>query len=136
MVPLFGSDKNKQLLINSLQVSLNKDAKLILEPQPTSSALETFLGWSTLAERRVYHRCLYVYKSLHQLDWTLKTGADIHFHNTRHKNNLRPIAPSTTKGLLRSQCYFIKDWNALPVHFREYRDLISVPVLHAELLGF
>ena len=57
--------------------------------------------------------------------------------NTRHKNNLRPIASSTTKGLLRSQCSFIRDWNALPVHVWEIETLAQFHrVLPAELLGF
>lgn len=68
--------------MNSLQVSLNKATTLILEHHPTSSAVEALetSGWSTLATRRVCHRCLYVYKSFHQLfddDRTFKFGADV-----------------------------------------------------------
>ena len=34
-------------------------------------------------------------------------------YNTRHKNDLRPMKSSTCKGLLRSNCNFIADWNLL-----------------------
>lgn len=60
-------DKNNQLLMNFLEVSINKAAKLILEPHPTSSASEALETLGYIAKRRVYHHSLYVYNSLHQL---------------------------------------------------------------------
>ena len=48
---------------------MNKAANIILDRYPSSSASEALqiLGWNTLAKRRIYHRCIYVCKSLHQL---------------------------------------------------------------------
>lgn len=42
---------------------MNKAAKIILDRHPTSSADEVLqiLGGSTLAKRRIHHRCIYVY---------------------------------------------------------------------------
>ena len=53
--------------MNFLEVSINKAAKLILEPHPTSSASEALETLGYIAKRRVYHHSLYVYNSLHQL---------------------------------------------------------------------
>ena len=128
------------MLMNSVQVSLNKAAKIILDRHPNSSAREALqtLGWCTLAKRRTYHRCLYVFKSLHHLldeDRTFTSGADVHSYNTRHKKDLRQEKSFTTRGLLRSGCVFVKDWNALPTELREIENLAYFrKALHAEVL--
>ena len=51
--------------MDALHIMMNKVAKIILYRHSTSSAGEALqiLGWRTLAKRRIYHRCIYVYKS-------------------------------------------------------------------------
>ncbi len=59
-------DKNNATLINNIQVLQNKAAKIILDKPIHSSSSESLaaLKWITLAERRFYHSCLYVYKCI------------------------------------------------------------------------
>ena len=76
-------DKNNSVLMNILQVLQNKAAKIILDRPPHSSATDALnsLGWFTLEQRRLYHRCLYVFKCVnnftsHILD--LLANSDVH----------------------------------------------------------
>ena len=68
-------------------------------------------------------------------DRTFTSGADVHSYNTRHKKDLRQEKSFTTRGLLRSGCVFVKDWNALPTELRETENLAYFrKALHAEVL--
>ena len=70
VLPLFDyadivwGDKNNSTLMNNIQILQNKAAKIILDRpiQSSSSEALTAMKWITLEKRRLYHRCLYVYK--------------------------------------------------------------------------
>ena len=120
---LVSGDKGNKTMMDTLQVLHNKAAKLVLDRPMFSSSRDALkmLHWSTLKQRRSINRCLYVYKSLNGLndvDNIFIRNADVHGYNTRHKSDLRPLKSSTRKGLLRSNCNFIADWNLLDVNIR------------------
>ena len=121
---LVWGDKKNKIMMDSLQVLHNKAAKLVLDRPMLSSSSDALriLHWSTLKQRRsIVRRCLYVYKSINginDIDNTFIRNADVHGYNTRHKNDLRPMKSSTCKGLLRSNCDFIADWNLLDQNIR------------------
>ena len=52
--------------MNNLQILQNKAAKIVLDRPYFSSATDALntLGWTTLEQRRLYHRCLFVFKCL------------------------------------------------------------------------
>ena len=59
---LVWGDKNNVTLMNDLQVSQNKAAKIILNRPLYSSAIDAVetLKWLSLEQRRFYYRCIYV----------------------------------------------------------------------------
>ena len=87
-------DRGNAVLMNNLPLLLNKAAKTISDRPFHSSATDAFeaLGWLTLEKRRLFNRCLYVYKcvneiSAHSID--LLVNKDVHGNDTRHEDNLR-----------------------------------------------
>ena len=127
---LVWGDKDNKVLMDNIQVLHNKAAKLVLgRPMLSSSsdALKT-LSWLTLRQRRRIHRCIYVYKSINginDIENSFIRNSDVHGYNTRHKNDLRTMKSSTCKGLLRSNCNFITDWNFLDEDIRHLTCLSS-----------
>ena len=96
-------DKNNAKLMNDLQVQQNKAAKIILDKEKYSSAtaaLET-LKWKRLDQRRLLHRCVFIFKCLNQIvDFSLdlKHNTDIHSYNIRQRDNLHLPAAKTNWG--------------------------------------
>ena len=87
-------DRGNAVLMNNLPLLQNKAAKTISDRPFHSSATDAFedLGWLTLEKRRLFNRCLYVYKcvneiSAHSID--LLVNKDVHGNDTRHEDNLR-----------------------------------------------
>ena len=98
-LPLFGyadivwGDKGNAVLMNNLELQ-NKVNKTTLDRPFHSSATDGLeaLGWLTLEKRRLFHRCLYVYKydnviSAHSIG--LLANKDVHGYDTRHRDNVR-----------------------------------------------
>ena len=70
-------------LMNNLQLLQNKAAKLILDRPLYSFATEALsqLGWLSLEYRRLFHRCLYVYKCVNGMtshSMELLGNSDVH----------------------------------------------------------
>ena len=99
-------DKNNAKLMNDLQVQQNKAAKIILDKEKYSSAtaaLET-LKWKRLDQRRLLHRCVFIFKCLNQIvDFSLdlKHNTDIHSYNICQCDNLHLPAAKTNWGKLK-----------------------------------
>lgn len=84
-------DKNNPTLVNSVQVLQKKAVKIILDKPVYSSSSEALatINWITLKQRRFYHRCVYVYKYVHDHtnhSMDLVTYGDVHNYNTRNKD--------------------------------------------------
>lgn len=62
-------DKGNVTLMGELQLLQNKTAKTILSLPSFSSSTEALntLGWSTLVKRRLFHRCVFVFKYVNGL---------------------------------------------------------------------
>ena len=62
-------DRGNATLTNELQLLQNKAAKTILSLPSFSSSTEALnaLGWPTLVKRRLFHRCVFVYKYVNGL---------------------------------------------------------------------
>ena len=123
-------DKDNKTLMDNIQVLHNKAAKLVLDRPMFSSSCDALktLNWLTLRQRRSIHRCIYVYKSINGLNDSENPfihNSDVHGYNTRHKNDLRLLKSSTSKGLLRSNCSFITVWNILDEDIRQFSCLSS-----------
>ena len=104
--------------MNNLQILQNKAAKIVLGRPFCSSATDALntLGWTTLEQRRLYHRCLFVFKCLNNHTshgFELLANRDIHNYNTRSKDNLRPPKVSRNWGKQRLAYQAITDWNNL-----------------------
>ena len=61
-------------------------------------------------------------------------NSNVHGYNTQDKNDLQLLKSSTSKGLLRSNCSFITDWNILDEDIRQLSCLSSFE--HAVLSFF
>ena len=99
-------DKNNTVLMNSLQILQHKAAKIILDRPLYSSASAslTELNWKTLKERRLYNRCLYLFKCKQGYinnHLSLVEKKDIHQHDTRNKSNVRLPLVKTNWGKQR-----------------------------------
>ena len=86
VIPIFDyadiiwGDKNNTVLMENLQVLQNKAAKIILDRPLHSSASDArgCFGWLDLAQRRRFHRWLFVYKSVNGLrSYQIKMFMDI-----------------------------------------------------------
>lgn len=115
---LLWGDKNNVTLMQSLQILQNKAAKVILNRAVHSSAsdaLET-LNWSNLSNRRLYHRCLYIFKSKNSLVTSHLNLASLRYlycYNTRNADDFRLPSVKTNWGKQRLSYHAVKDWNAL-----------------------
>ena len=113
------------VLANNLQLPLNKAAKAILTTAlfihlHATDALEA-LGWLTLEKRRLFLRCLYLYKSVnetsaHSMD--LLANKDLPGYDTQHKDNLRLPRVGRNWGKQRTHYQTAKDWNSLDLCLR------------------
>jgi hypothetical protein len=104
--------------MNNLQILQNKAAKIVLDRPYFSSATDALntLGWTTLEQRRLHHRCLFVFKCLNNNTshgFELLANREIHHYNTRYKDNLRPPKVSRNWGKQRLAYQAITDWNNL-----------------------
>jgi hypothetical protein len=104
------------VLMNNLQILQNKAAKIVLDRPFFSSATDALntLGWTTLEQRRLYHRCLFVFKCVNiHTSHGFELLANREIHNTRNKDNLRPPKVSRNWGKQRLAYQAIIDWNNL-----------------------
>ena len=122
-------DKDNAVLMNNLQVLQNKAAKLVLDKPLYSSATDALnqLRWLNLKQRRLFHRCLYVYKCVngvtsHKLE--LLRNSDVHRYSTRCKDDLGLPSVKRYWGKQRTCYHAFKDWNALDSDLRN-SDTIS-----------
>ena len=112
-------DKNNTVLMEHLQVLQNNAARLMLDlPSIQSSASQALnqLNWKPLIFRRSYHRCVAIFKCLHNLvnfDFNLKKNKDIHDYETRRRDNLHLPFARTNWGKQRFVFSSIVDWNSL-----------------------
>ena len=121
-------DKDNVVLMNELQVLQNKAAKIILNRPLHSSASDALstLKWLNLKQRRMYHRCIYIYKCInnltdHSLD--IVKCSEIHSYNTRNKDALRLPKVKRKWGKQRTNYKAIKDWNNLDSEIRNAQTL-------------
>ena len=91
---LIWGDKDNIVLMSDLQILQNKTAKIILDRPLHSSATDALstLGWLNLEQRRIYHRCIYIYTCVngitaHSVD--IVTRGQIHGYITSSKDTLR-----------------------------------------------
>jgi hypothetical protein len=96
----------------------NKAAKIVLDRPFFSSATDALntLGWTTLEQRRLYHRCLFVFKCLNNHTshgFELLANREMQNYNTRYKDNLRPPNVSRNWGKQRLAYPANTDWNNL-----------------------
>lgn len=125
---LIWGGKDNIVLMNDLQILQNKAAKIILDRplhSSASNALST-LGWLNLEQRRIYHRCIYIYKCVnglteHSLD--IVTRGQIHGYNTRNRDTLRLPTIKRNWGKQRTNYQAIKDWNDLHIDIRNASSL-------------
>ena len=123
-------DKNNTVIMNSLQILQNKAAKIILDRPLYSSASAslTELNWKTLKERRLYNRCLYLFKCKQGYinnHLSLVEKKDIHQHDTRNKSNVRLPLVKTNWGKQRLEYHAVKDWNNLNDETRLSNSILS-----------
>lgn len=112
-------DRNNVSLMQQIQVLHNKAAKLVLDlPWFSSSTLALqSVKWKLLKDRRFFHRCAFVFKSLNgTVDFNFGNSFiyDIHSYNIRNKSNMILPKSKTNWGQQRSEYLFIKHWNSLP----------------------
>ena len=115
---LVWGDKDNIGLMESLQILQNKAAKIILNPNPLSSASDALntLGWIKLAVRRYYHRCVHIFKNINGLctpGLNLNSFQETHSYNTGIKSNLRLPKVKRNWGKQRLAYHAAKDWNTL-----------------------
>jgi len=96
----------------------NKAAKTILSLSSFSSSTEALntLGWSTLVKRRLFHRCVFVFKYVNGLidfNFDTKRNYDIHSYNTRGKTNFYLKRIGRNYGKQRVLYQGLADWNML-----------------------
>ena len=115
-------DKNKKVLMDSIQVLQNKAAKLVLDRATFSSPTQALLdmNWINLSSRSSMQQCLFMHKLINDSERNsmITRGTDYHSHNTRSKENIRSIRSNTNWGLLRSFNSALTDWNSLPEDMR------------------
>ena len=84
-------DKGNTTLIGELQLLQNKAAKTNLSlPSFSSSEGSIKYTWSTLLKRRLFHRCVFVFKYVNDLvdfNFDTKRNYDVHSYNTCGKTN-------------------------------------------------
>ena len=134
VLPLFDygdtiwGDKNNDTLMQRLQVLQNKAAKIILGWPVHSSATDALrtLNWFNLSKRRLYHRCLYVFKCKNGLlksHLSLITMHDVLQYNNRNARDFRLPAVRTNWGKQRLSFHTVKDWNSLSLDTRNSRSI-------------
>ena len=118
-------DRENAVLMNNLQVLLNKAAKLVLDKPLYSSATDApnQLGWLNLKQCIHFHRCLYVYKCVTGITspkLELSRNSDVHRYGARCKDHLR--LPSLKRNWVNQRtCYHaFKDWNALDSDLKNF----------------
>ena len=89
----FGETRTNDTLMQRLQTLQNKAAKIILGWPVQSSATDALrtLNWFNRSKRRLYPRCLYVFKCINGLlkyHLSLITMDDVHQYNTRNSRDL------------------------------------------------
>ena len=121
-------DKNNTILMENLQVSQNKAAKIILDRPLRSSASDarSCLGWLDLAQRRRLHRCLFVYKIVngllkHHLE--IISNKDVHGNDTRSKGDIRLSIITRSWGKQRLAYHAKKRTGILCLQILEVPDL-------------
>ena len=82
-------DKDNSTLMENLQLLQNKDAKIILNRHPQSSASEALdsLGWKQLHLRRRFHRCTTIFKCFIDFNFNFVRNNTIHNYNTRSRDD-------------------------------------------------
>ena len=126
-------DKNNCTLMNNLQILQSKAAKIILDHPLYSSATEALnsLGWMDLAERRRYHRCLYMFKYINGLTFSnldITAVKETHSYNTRSKNNLRLPKVQRNWGKQRLAYHAGNDWNSLNENIRNSENILQFKI--------
>lgn len=130
ILPLFDysdlvwGDKNNEVLMQHLQILQNNAARTILDQPKHSSATLALeqLSWKPLAERRRLHRCIALYKYLHNyidFDFMLIRNDLIHSHNTRRHHDLHLPRVRTNWGKQRFAFHAATDWNDLDIAARQ-----------------
>ena len=123
-------DKDNVTLMGKLQILQNKAAKIILDRPFYSSATDALssLKWLSLGKRRFYHRCIYIYKCVNNLNkhyLKIVKNSETHSYNTRTKNNLRLPKVKRNWGKQRTCFQAINDWNNLDLSIRDSPSLSS-----------
>ena len=126
-------DKNNCTLMNNLQILQSKAAKIILDHPLYSSATEALnsLGWMGLAERRRYHRCLYMFRCINGLTFSnldITAVKETHSYNTRSKNNLRLPKVKRNWGKQRLAYHAGNDWNSLNENIRYSENILQFKI--------
>ena len=112
-------DKNNSLLMGSLQILLNKTAKLVLDLPKFASSSQALhsLNWNSLKDRRRLHQWAFIFKVFNNsIDFNLKTTrrCSIHFYETRNRFKLSLPLCKTNWGKMGTPYMFINEWNNLP----------------------
>ena len=126
-------DKNNCTLMNNLQILQSKAAKIILDHPLYSSSTEALnsLGWMDLAERRRYHRCLYMFKYINGLTFSnldITAVKETHSYNTRSKTNLRLPRVKRNWGKQRLAYHAGNDWNSLNENIRNSENILQFKI--------
>ena len=111
-------DKGNATLMGELQLLQKKAANTILSLPSFFSSTEALntLGWSTLVKRRLFHRCVFVFKyvsGLIDFNFDTKRNYDIHSYNTRGKTNFYLLRIRHNYGKQRLLYQGLADWNKL-----------------------
>ena len=119
--------------MNNLKVRQNQAAKIFLDRPFHSSATDKLngLGWLNLEQRRLFHRCLYVYKCVIEItshSMELLENRDVHNYNTRTREHLRLIRVTRNCGKQRSNYQAINDCVSLR-HVLMRQSIPAVPIL-------
>ena len=115
--------------MGELQLLQNKAAKIILSLPSFSSSTEALntLGWSTLVKRRLFHRCVFVFKYVNGLidfNFDTKRNYDIHSYNTRGKTNFYLPRIRRNYGKQRLLYQGLADWNKLNKSIRDIKSIL------------
>ncbi len=82
-----------------------------------------------LAERRRYHRCLYMFKYINGLTFSnldITALKETHSYNTRSKNNLRLPRVKRNLGKQRLVYHAGNDWNNLNENIRNSENILHM----------
>ena len=123
-------DKRNSVQMDLLQILQNRAAKTILGRELHSSATQALkdLNWMPLVKKRIIDFCIFVYKCLHNLinhDFGFYSLSQVHYHNTRHKENVSFESVKTNWGLFKTVPHCSKDWNSLDLDTRNIDSLKS-----------